>query len=75
VDRKHIGDRFPQIGTPGDEMSLQPQELNSVIPDLLGLPLEQLAELGDSVLAHSIAIYRQRLEETGVPLSSFNSSI
>jgi FXSXX-COOH protein len=56
-------------------MSLQKQELVSVIPDLRELPLERLAELGDSVLAHSIAVYRQRLTEVGVPLSSFNSSI
>jgi FXSXX-COOH protein len=56
-------------------MSLQEQELNSVIPDLRELSLERLAELGDSVLAHSIAQYRQRLKETGVPLSSFQSSI
>ena len=40
------------------------QELNSVIPDLRELPLERLAELGDSVLAHSITLYRQRLKET-----------
>ena len=33
-------------------MSLQQQELNSVIPDLRDLSLERLAELGDSVLAH-----------------------
>ncbi len=52
-------------------MSPQKQELNSVIPDLRELSLERLAELGDSVLAHSIALYRQRLKETGVPLSSF----
>lgn len=56
-------------------MSQQEQELNSAIPDLHELPLERLAELGDSVLAHSIALYRQRLKETGVPLSSFNSRI
>jgi FXSXX-COOH protein len=57
-------------------MSLQQQqELISVIPDLRELPLEQLAEPGDSVLAHSITLYRQRLKEVGVPLSSFNSSI
>jgi FXSXX-COOH protein len=56
-------------------MSLQQQELISFIPDLRELPLERLAELGDSVLAHSIALYRQRLKEVGVPLSSFNSSI
>jgi FXSXX-COOH protein len=56
-------------------MSLQQQELISVIPDLRGLPLERLAELGDSVLAQSIAQYRQRLKETGLPLSSFQARI
>jgi len=56
-------------------MSLQKQELNCVMPDLRELSLEQLAELGDSVLAHSIALYRQRLKETGVPLNSFTARI
>jgi FXSXX-COOH protein len=56
-------------------MSLQTQKLNSVIPDLRDLSLERLAELGDSALAHSIALYRQRLKETGVPLSSFQARI
>jgi FXSXX-COOH protein len=56
-------------------MSLPGQELDSVIPDLRNLSLDRLAELGDSVLAHSIALYRERLKETGVPLSSFSSSI
>ncbi|MGH3253346.1 MAG: hypothetical protein ACRDOI_44985 [Trebonia sp.] len=56
-------------------MSEQRQELSSVIPDLQELSLEQLAELGDSVLANSIAQYRQRLKETGAPLSSFASRI
>jgi FXSXX-COOH protein len=56
-------------------MSPQKPELNSVIPDLRELSLERLAELGDSVLAHSIALYRQRLNETGVPLSSFQARI
>lgn len=56
-------------------MSLQKQEISTVVPDLHDLPLERLAELGDSVLAHSIALYRQRLEETGVPLNSFTSGI
>jgi FXSXX-COOH protein len=56
-------------------MGLQKKELNSVIPDLRDLPLERLAELGDSVLAHSITLYRQRLLETGVPLSSFSARI
>jgi FXSXX-COOH protein len=56
-------------------MSHKQQELNSVIPDLREVPLERLAKLGDSVLAHSIALYRQRLRETGVPLASFNARI
>lgn len=56
-------------------MSLQKQELNSVIADLRDLPLERLAELGDSVLAHSIELYLRRLKETGVPLNNFNSRI
>ena len=56
-------------------MSLQQQELNSAIPDLRTLSLERLAELGDSALAHSISLYRERLKETGVPLSSFNARI
>jgi FXSXX-COOH protein len=56
-------------------MSVQKKELDSVIPDLRELSLEQLAELGDSVLAHSIDLYRQRLKETGMPLSSFNARI
>jgi FXSXX-COOH protein len=51
------------------------QQLNSVIPDLRDVSLEHLAQLGDSVLAHSIALYRQRLQETGLPLSSFSSAI
>ena len=55
-------------------MSLQ-QELNSVIPDLRDLPLDRLDEQGDSVLANSIALYRQRLKETGVPLNSFTARI
>jgi hypothetical protein len=56
-------------------MSLQKQELSSVIPDLRELSLERLAELGDSVLANSIAMYRERLKETGIPLSSFGARI
>jgi FXSXX-COOH protein len=56
-------------------MSLQKQELNSAIADLRDLPLERLAELGDSVLARSIELYLQRLKETGVPLSSFSARI
>lgn len=56
-------------------MSPHEQELKSDIPVLGDLSLEQLAELGDSALAQSIALYRQRLTETGVPLNSFNARI
>jgi FXSXX-COOH protein len=56
-------------------MTLREQELNSVIPDLRAIPLERLAELGDSVLANSIALYRQRLEDNSVPVYRFNSGI
>lgn len=56
-------------------MSAQSPDLNTAIPNLQDLSLEQLAELGDSVLAHSIGLYRQRLKETGEPLNSFASRI
>jgi FXSXX-COOH protein len=56
-------------------MTVQNQELRSVDPDLLDVPLYELAELGDSVLAHSLALYRQRLDENGVLLSAFESVI
>jgi hypothetical protein len=56
-------------------IALQEQELTYVIPDLRDLPLDRLAELGASALAYSIALYRQRLKETGIPLSSFNARI
>ncbi len=44
-------------------MTSQNQEFGFVIPDLPDLPLDQLAELGDSGLAHSLALYRRRLED------------
>jgi hypothetical protein len=54
----HLSDKIlAHIVTSGDEMSLQKQELTSVIPDLRELPLERLALLGDSVRAGSIALY------------------
>jgi hypothetical protein len=56
-------------------MSQQEQELNTVIPDLNEVSLERLAELGDSVLAQSIALYRKRLKETRAPLNSFSARI
>ena len=57
-------------------MSTSQQEMmKTVIPDLRGIPLDQLAELGATPLAHSIALYRERLTKNGVPLSSFNARI
>lgn len=56
-------------------MTLLHQELRSVNPELQDVPLDQLADLGDSVLEHSFALYRQRLEEDGLLLSSFQSNI
>ena len=50
-------------------------ELRSVIPDLREVSLKRLSELGDSALAHSIATYRERIKDNGLPLSSFNSKI
>jgi FXSXX-COOH protein len=58
-----------------DVMILQELELRSAIPDLRDLSLDQLARLGDSVLACSIATYLHRLEDNGMVLSAFNSSI
>jgi FXSXX-COOH protein len=66
----------PNTGASGKlRENLSQQAIKSAIPDLRELPLDRLAELGDSVLANSIALYRQRLTESGLPLSSFNSGI
>jgi hypothetical protein len=51
------------------------QDLKTAIPDLTDISLDQLAEDGDTPLAHSIALYRERLKKNGVPLSSFNARI
>lgn len=56
-------------------MILHEQPLKSAIPDLRNIPLERLAELGDSVLANSIDLYLQRLQDNRVPLNAFNSKI
>lgn len=56
-------------------MTSKKQGHESAIPDLRALPLDQLAELGGSALAQSIILYRRRMNENCVPLSSFNSSI
>ncbi len=56
-------------------MTLHEQALTSAIPDLREVPLDRLAKLGDSVLANSIALYRQRLQDNGVPLNAFQARI
>jgi FXSXX-COOH protein len=56
-------------------MTLYEQMLESAIPDLREVPLDRLAELGDSALANSIALYRQRLQDNGPPLNAFQSQI
>jgi hypothetical protein len=56
-------------------MTTPPQNIKTAIPDLRDVSLDQLAELGDTPLAHSIALYRERLKKNGVPLSSFNARI
>lgn len=47
----------------------------TAIPDLRDIPADRLAELGGTALARSIALYRERLRENGVPLSSFQARI
>lgn len=56
-------------------MTVPQPDLKTAIPDLRDVPLDKLADLGDTPLAHSIALYRERLREGGVPLSSFNGRI
>ena len=55
--------------------SQEKDNIETVIPDLRDIPVNRLAELGSSALAHSIALYRDRLREHGVPLSSFQARI
>jgi hypothetical protein len=59
------------------EKAMAPAEhnINSAIPDLRDIPIERLAELGGSALARSIALYRERLKENRIPLSSFQARI
>ena len=51
-------------------MTTAEPDLETAIPDLSGIPLDQL---GGSALDHAIALYRERLKEGGVPLSSFQA--
>jgi hypothetical protein len=45
---------------------------STLIPDLRDVPLDQL---GETPLAHAVALYRERMKKDGVPLSSFNARI
>jgi hypothetical protein len=56
-------------------MAVPENDIETVIPDLGDIPVNRLAELGSSALAHSIALYRERLRENGIPLSSFQARI
>jgi hypothetical protein len=49
--------------------------IETIIPDLRDFNLDGLADLGSSALAHSIALYRERLRDNGIPLSSFQARI
>lgn len=56
-------------------MFAQGQELRPITVDLQNLPPEQLAVLGDSALAHALALYRRRLEYCGDLVCAFDSKI
>jgi hypothetical protein len=51
------------------------QVVRLLIPNLQDLPPDQLAMLGNSALAHSLALYRHRLEKSDELLSAFNAKI
>ena len=53
----------------------QDKVLNTVIPDLRNIPLDHLAQLGASPLAHSIQLYHERLKKDDIPPSAFNARI
>lgn len=56
-------------------MSIAEADTLEAVPDLSAVPLDQLAELGDTPLAHAVALYRARLKADGEPLSAFNARI
>lgn len=56
-------------------MTSHQQALASGIPDLRGVPVDRLAELGGPVLGNAVELYLQRLQKSSVLLNSFNSSI
>lgn len=56
-------------------MTLHQLQLDADIPDLREMPLDRLAQMGDSVFSNSIAEFLARLEANDVPVYAFNSSI
>ena len=59
----------------GEGTTTEAPDIDTAIPDLNGIPVERLGELGGSALAHAIAEYRTRMREDDVPLSSFQARI
>ena len=51
------------------------KKIVTAVPDLRDIPLDRIAELGGSPLAHAVALYRERMKKDGLPLSSFNARI
>jgi hypothetical protein len=49
------------------------KKMVTAVPDLRDFTLDRLAELGASPLGHSIALYRERLKESGIPVNSFRA--
>jgi hypothetical protein len=56
-------------------MNSQEKDIETIIPDLRDFNLDHLADLDSSALGHSIALYRERLRDNGIPLSSFQARI
>ena len=56
-------------------MASHENEIETVIPDLRDLPVDRLAELGSSALAHSSRSTGNGSGKTVVPLSSFQARI
>jgi hypothetical protein len=52
-----------------------PLQADVAIPDLGDISFAQAAKQGDSVLAHSLALFRKRLSEDGTVQCAFDSSI
>ena len=49
-----------------------PGTIETAVPDLTDIPVDQIKS---GVLAASIALYRDRMRENGIPLSSFQARI